>query len=141
MTTGKTVRLFYAHAKGTPDKTIDERAHALRQLAAASFPGSTVEVVTGRDDYNTRAKAEGGWAGWTYSVGCGCDHEGQPRYHAVVTDGLAVGKATADIMRFARSSGKKVVYWDGADQFADVSGVEDKGQDRWRDGWALVFAS
>jgi hypothetical protein len=74
-------------------------------------------------------------------VGCGCDHEGQPRYHAVVSDSLAVGKATADIMRFAKSTGKKVVYWDGSDQFADVSGVEDKGQDRWRDGWALVFGS
>jgi hypothetical protein len=44
-------------------------------------------------------------------------------------------------MRFAKSTGKKVVYWDGSDQFADVSGVEDKGQDRWRDGWALVFGS
>jgi len=134
-----TMRLFYAHAKGTPDNVINDRAEALRQLATTSFPGAKIEVLTGRDDYASRAKAEGGWAGWTYSVGCGCDHEGQPRFHAIVTDGLSVGKATADILRYARGAGKKVVYWDGGDQFAEVAGVEDKGQDRWRDGWALMF--
>jgi hypothetical protein len=135
----KTVRIFYAHAKGTADKDIDDRAKTLKGLAESAFPGSSVEIVTGRDDYTTRSKAEGGWSGWTYSVGCGCDHEGQPRFHAVICDSLSVGKATADILRYARGSGKKVVYWDGGDQFAAISGVEDKGQDRWRDGWAVLF--
>jgi hypothetical protein len=137
----QTVRLFYAHAKGMVDKDIDARAKALKELAQTSFPGSTIEVVTGRDDYNTRAKAEGGWSGWTYSVGCGCDHEGQPRFNAVICDSMSVGKATADIMRYARGAGKKVAYWDGNDQFAAISGIEDKGQDRWRDGWAILFES
>ena len=137
----KTVRIFYAHAKGMSDKDIDDRARTLKGLAQATFPDATVEVVPGRDDYQTRAKAEGGWAGWTYSVGCGCDHTGEPRYHAVICDSLSVGKATADILRYARSNGKKVAYWDGTDQFAPVGGIEDKGQDRWRDGWALLFES
>jgi len=135
----KPVRLFYAHAKGMSDRDIDSRTVALRELAKSAFPESAIDVITGRDDYQNRAKAEGGWAGWTYSVGCGCDHEGEPRFHAIVTDGLSVGKATADILRYARGAGKKIVYWDGGDQFAGIQGVEDKGQDRWRDGWALTF--
>lgn len=136
----KTVRLFYAHAKGMSDRDIDARAESLKKLAQVSFPDADVEVTPGRDDYQKRAKAEGGWAGWSYSVGCGCDHEGEPRFHAIVCDGLSVGKATADILRYARGAGKKIVYWDGNDQFAGIHGVEDKGQDRWRDGWALTFA-
>jgi hypothetical protein len=133
------VRIFYAHARGMQDKDIDARAEKLREIAGSAFPGKQLTVTTGRDDYRTRAKAEGGWAGWTYSVGGGTDHEGLPRFHAVVSDAEHVGKATADIMRYAQSSGRKVIFWDGADLFAPVTGVVDSSKDNWKAGWSLTL--
>ena len=38
----KTVRIFYAHAKGMSDKDIDDRARTLKWLAQATFPYTTV---------------------------------------------------------------------------------------------------
>ena len=103
------LRAFLAHPKDTDDPTIEVLKHAATGLLLAQIKahhgGLTPEVVTGRDDFNDRAMACGGWGPWAESVATGTGYiDGALRtlYDLIiVTPYQLVGRATAQMLEAA----------------------------------------
>jgi hypothetical protein len=126
------MRVFYAHSKGTDDAVID-RSRAAIQAAVSEAVGDAV-VVAGRDDFNERAAAEGGWKPWSWSVPHGTFGDGTARFDLLVVPDAVVGRATADMVQGFLDAGKPVMFWRGpgaGPAFAYVVAVEELGENSW----------
>ena len=90
---------FLAHSKQDDGSEVDEWCGVLAEKLSGD--GWEATVIAGRDDYQNRSAALGGWSAWCRDVPCGTDYTGAPMYHGVIvpTDSLVehptVGKATA----------------------------------------------
>lgn len=115
------LRAFLAHPKDTEDATIDRLVAAATEALKAQIEAhhGTVHpvVISGRDDFNDRVMACGGWAGWSASVVDGTGYiDGALRslYDLIiVSPSSIVGKATADMVERALILGaaKKPVFF------------------------------
>mgnify|MGYP003647291520 CR=1 FL=1 len=61
-------RWFLAHRKDEDDIQIDVWCNQLKPLLTS--PGWKVDVTAGRDDYDLRARAMGGWHRWCEDESC-----------------------------------------------------------------------
>ena len=109
-----------------------------------SVDGWKATVISGRDDYENRAAALGGWNDWCRDVPCGTDYTGAPLYHGVIIpiDSLdespTVGRATAQIIKGFLSESKHVYAWcPNEKSFRSVSDIIELLEDSWT-SWARL---
>jgi hypothetical protein len=133
---------FLAHSKQDDVDEINEWCQKLSVVLSQEDWVAT--VVSGRDDYETRSAALGGWKAWCRDVPCGIDYTGAPLYHGVIVpvDSVdaspTVGKATAQILQGFLSESKHVVAWCPHSQtFREVFEVEELPEDDWK-AWARL---
>jgi len=133
---------FLAHSKQDEPTEID--VWCLKISTALSGDEWDATVISGRDDYENRAAALGGWKAWCRDVPCGIDYTGAPMYHGVIVpiDSLeespTVGKATAQILEGFLSESKHVYAWcPHAHTFRQVTKVTQSPEDNWT-AWARL---
>ena len=133
-------RWFMAHSKTVALPRLEQWAQALQ--AKLSTPDWTAEIVSGRDDYEIRAKALGGWKRWCDDVPCCTKYDGQPMYHGVIVpidfSAPIVGKATASLVQGFLDHSKHTYSWDGLNEFQRILRLDDIGLDNWR-AWARLI--
>jgi hypothetical protein len=134
-------RWFLAHRKDEDDIQIDVWCNQLKPLLAS--PGWEVAVTAGRDDYELRARAMGGWHRWCEDVGVGIDWNGNPLFHGVIVPtsypSPCVGRATSNLVESFLRESKYVFLWCPTTQeFSQVSRVERLPNDNWQ-AWASLI--
>lgn len=115
------LRCFLAHPRDTDDETINrlvvEATTLLLKQIEAHHGTVRPVVISGRDDFNDRVMAAGGWEAWAASVVEGTGYiDGALRtlYDLIiVSPSPLVGKATAQMIERALSSpqAKKPVFF------------------------------
>lgn len=136
-------KLFIAHPKAVADEALDALKVQIEELVRAKNPGKDIEVVLGRDDFHARAVTLGGWEPWSRNVVTGINTvTGQPLFSAIIipalAGGLAVGKATADMVSLALSMARPVrVFAQG--QLIPVKGVSTINARDYKAGWSLTI--
>tara|TARA_R110002012_G_scaffold18824_2_gene68723 strand:+ start:1953 stop:2387 length:435 start_codon:yes stop_codon:yes gene_type:complete len=140
----KVARWFLAHSKATDDADINFWVRSLQNtLTTESWEA---EVVAGRDDYNARAKAVGGWKAWCKDVPLAETFEGGPLYHGIIVpviDDLnpTVAKATSDLIDGFLSQEKYVYTWNpGSGEFKRCTTTEIIEGENWT-AWARLDLS
>tara|TARA_R110000824_G_scaffold82699_1_gene207235 strand:+ start:13463 stop:13894 length:432 start_codon:yes stop_codon:yes gene_type:complete len=133
---------FFAHSKQDDPIEIDEWCQEL--AVALSGDGWDAVVISGRDDYENRSAALGGWKAWCRDVPCGIDYTGAPLYHGVIVpvdsveENPTVGKATAQILQGFIDQSKHVYAWcPDSKSFRQVSLIEPLDNDSWV-SWARL---
>ena len=125
----ETSKWFLAHSKQDGLEDIEQWCAKIGRSLVQD--GWETKVISGRDDYEIRAAALGGWKAWCRDVPHGKDFQGNPMFHGVIipvysdNENPTVGKATADIVDGFISAGKHVYTWCPADEvFQKVSSIE-----------------
>jgi|TARA_R100000482_G_C4997387_1_gene90041 hypothetical protein len=125
----ETAKWFLAHSKQDGLEEVEQWCAKIGRALVQD--GWKTKVVAGRDDYETRAAALGGWKAWCRDVPHGKDFSGAPMFHGVIvpmySDDVVrtVGKATAQIVQGFLSAGKHVYCWCPAqDTFSQIESVE-----------------
>jgi|TARA_R110000824_G_scaffold115788_2_gene266996 hypothetical protein len=131
-------RWFLAHQRHDDDADINDWTSRLT-FCLADNSGWSVTVVSGRDDYHSRAPALGGWKPWSKDVARGADWRGKVHFHGVVVpvdsteEVPTVAGITATIVRGFISSGKHAFVWcPRTEAFRAVTTVVDIGDDDWK---------
>lgn len=76
-----------------------------------------VDLVSSVDDFHARAEELGGWREWCSDVVEGSEYGTfRQRFDAFICTHVAVGSATAEIVRAAVNLGKPVAYLDTVDE-------------------------
>lgn len=120
-------RYFLAHSRQTPDADIDNWAVMLSEVL--DQPGWDTKVISGRDDFMTRAAGLGGWKAWSRDVPAGSRWDGEALFHGIVVplddvEDPVVGKATADLVDGFLREGKHAFVWTSRDNsFAPIEDV------------------
>jgi hypothetical protein len=140
----KVARWFLAHSKATDDADINFWVRNLQKLLTTE--AWEAEVVAGRDDYNARAKAVGGWQAWCRDVPIAENFEGGPLYHGIIVPVLddlnpTVAKATSDLIDGFLNEGKYVYTWNpGSGDFKRCATTELIEGENWT-AWARLDLS
>jgi|TARA_R100000084_G_C4647635_1_gene147710 hypothetical protein len=136
-------RWFLAHSRQDDVSDIDSWSQTL--LDQLNLPDWVVEVVPGRDDFQSRASALGGWKAWCHDVPHGCNYDGTPMFHGVVvpmdveSEQPVVGRATASIVKGFLEEHKHVFGWcPETRRFKQITALEDTNEDNWK-GWSAVI--
>lgn len=135
-------RWFLAHTRREDPINIEQWCMKIGRSLVQN--GWETKVVAGRDDYDTRAAALGGWKAWCHDVPHGKDFTGSPMFHGVIVPVFSdeieptVGKATAQILEGFLSAGKHVYSWCPAtDKFSQIEAVEVLPDEDWL-AWARL---
>lgn len=139
MSTDTDLRFFLAHDKSTPDDTIDAWVEECTEVLSDYYEDREVTVVSGRDDYQRRAKEAGGWKGWSRSVGTGTLFTGDPLFHGIIRPAVSsdperqrAGRATFDMVATFLELGKTAWVWYPDDTtFRAIERVEKLDGDSW----------
>jgi len=138
-------RWFLAHSKQDKDGDIDAWCKRLGEMLTGC-PEWKARVVSGRDDYQARAKAMGGWRSWCRDVPQAEDYNGEPMFHGVVVpadaleDAPTIGRATAKLVEGFLAQGKYAYTWcPRCEEFRRVTALEDNDDDSWKAWSTLLF--
>ena len=133
---------FLAHSK--QDEPTDIEMWCSQLADKLSDDDWDATVISGRDDYENRSAALGGWKAWCRDIPSGVDYTGAPLYHGVIVpidsllDAPTVGKATAQILQGFLSESKHVFAWcPDSKAFRQVSEVTELPDDDWT-SWARL---
>lgn len=136
-------RWFLAHSR--QDDVADIETWSQTLLSQLDTPDWRVEVVPGRDDFQIRASALGGWKEWCRDVPCGRHYNGSPLFHGVVVpmdvdaEQPVVGRATASIVKGFLDERKHVFAWcPNTCRFKQITALNDTNVDNWK-GWSAVI--
>ena len=139
----QSARWFLAHSR--QDDVSDIAVWSQTLLDQLNLPDWSVEVVPGRDDFQSRASALGGWKAWCSDVPHGRNYDGTPMFHGVVVpmdiqgEQPVVGRATASIVKGFLEEHKHVFAWCPAThRFKQITALEDTNIDNWK-GWSAVI--
>ena len=133
-------RWFLAHSKSVEVPRLELWSKQLtKKLETDEWSAS---VTTGRDDYEARAMALGGWKRWCDDIGCCRKYDGQPMYHGVIvpleSSSAVVGRATASIVQGFLDQQKHAYAWDLI-EFKRILRVESTGIDNWQAHARLIL--
>jgi len=133
---------FLAHSR--KDEPEDIECWCTELADSLTGDGWEAVVISGRDDYEARSAALGGWKAWCRDIPSGIDYTGAPMYHGVIVpiDSLieepTVGKATAQILQGFIQESKHVYAWcPDSKSFRQVVSVEELPEDNWA-AWARL---
>jgi hypothetical protein len=137
---------FLAHSKADDPGEIEQWCAKIGRSLVQD--GWETKVVSGRDDYDTRSAALGGWKAWCRDVPHGKDYRGAPMFHGVIVPAysecgdIIVGKATAQIVDGFLSEGKHVYSWcPDEDRFQQVQAIHVLPEDNWASWARLEFSA
>jgi hypothetical protein len=137
-------RWFLAHARQDDDADIDFWCKRLGE--SLTQPDWKAKVIPGRDDYQTRAAAVGGWKSWCRDVPRAEDYAGDPLFHGVVVPVSAletcpaVGKATAQLVDGFLQQGKYAYCWcPSSESFRRIVRLDERDDDSWKAWATLIF--
>lgn len=137
-------RWFLAHSRQDDDADIDFWCKCLGDSLAQ--PDWTTKVIPGRDDYETRAAAVGGWKPWCRDVPMAEDYAGEPLFHGIIVPASAleecptVGRATAQLVEGFLQRGKHAFTWcPSSEKFRRINELEVCEGDSWKAWATLVF--
>ena len=138
-------RWFLAHSRHDEDTDIDVWCSRICEMLT-SCPDWTAKVTAGRDDYETRAKALGGWKSWCRDVPRAEDYTGNPMFHDIIVPVDAedktpmVGRATGQLVEGFIAQGKHVFGWcPHREEFRRITAVADTEGDSWKEWSTLLF--
>jgi len=138
-------RWFLAHSRHDEDTDIDVWCSRIGEMLT-SCPDWTAKVTAGRDDYETRAKALGGWKSWCRDVPRAEDYTGNPMFHGIIVPADAldkapmVGRATGQLVEGFLAQGKHVFGWcPSCEEFRRITAVADTEGDSWKEWSTLLF--
>lgn len=138
----QTSKWFLAHSKQDDPEEIEQWCAQIGQSLVQD--DWETKVVSGRDDYDTRSAALGGWKAWCRDVPHGKDFRGSPMFHGVIipaysdNESPTIGKATAQIVDGFLSAGKHVYSWCPAeDKFTPIKSIQVLPDDDWA-AWARL---
>lgn len=139
-------RWFLAHRRQDDDNDINYWCKCLADMLT-SCPEWQAKVIPGRDDYEMRASAIGGWKTWCRDVPCGSRYDGEPMFHGVIVpadshiEAPIVGKATAQMVGGFLDEGKHTFVWcPQSHVFRRVVAVEETEEDNWKAWASLILA-
>ena len=139
----QSAKWFLAHSR--QDDVSEIAAWSQTLLNQLNLPDWSVEVVPGRDDFQSRASALGGWKAWCSDVPHGCNYDGTPMFHGVVVpmdiqeEQPVVGRATASIVKGFLEEHKHAFAWcPDTHRFKQITALEDTNIDNWK-GWSAVI--
>lgn len=135
------LRIFYAHAKATPDDQIDADVRYLIERTRAKM-GPTTSVVSGRDHWRDFSAVQRGWNGWIPKWSTGVDLAGEPNFHWIIVPDAEgtprCGKATGQGVAQALLGNKPVIYWNRLEgTFQAVERIEHTDPKDYQTGWTL----
>ena len=137
-----TATWFLAHKRMDDDADINHWCDKLTE--ALSQDGWSVTVWAGRDDYNRRAKALGGWKAWGRDVPRARTFEGEMLFHGIVVPASAldekptVGKATAQLIEGFMNAQKHAFDWcPDSNTFRKIVDMHETDEDDYRN-WARL---
>jgi hypothetical protein len=133
-------RWFVAHRKVDADLDIDTWCNRLQELLKS--PGWSVCATAGRDDYDLRARAMGGWHRWCDDVPAGTRWDDAPLFHGIVVptseDSPIIGRATSNLVEGFLREGKYAFLWcPCTEKFSQVQRVDLLPDDNWQ-MWARL---
>lgn len=80
----------------------------------------------------------GSWDGWIHHIATGKDYLSQrPLYNKYYCVTEQLGRANADIVKYALDEGKTCEFYDGK-SFHPITGVK-RVSDDWSNGWELIY--
>jgi hypothetical protein len=108
------------------------------QKFTPALEGIELVVVKAEDDYREHFGRCGGWDAWARDVGLGVDYLARtPRYNCIACVQSTVGKATAEIVRYALEGNRMVVCLRPNGRVARVFGVRADDTNNYVSGWTL----
>ena len=130
--------VFLATPKGMEGAEIEKYYAAVVEKFVPALDGIELLVVKAEDDYREHFSRCGSWEAWTKDVGQGVDYLFRtPRYNCIVCVQQSVGKATADIVRYALEGNRMVVLANESGGFDRVTHVDEMDSQNYRSGWFL----
>ncbi len=130
--------VFLATPKGMDEDEVQKFYDSVVEKFTPALDGIELVLVKAEDDYREHFGRCGGWEAWTRDVGQGVDYMFRtPRYNCIVCVSQAVGKATADIVRFALEGNRMVVLANPTGGFDRVWSVQEMDSQNYRSGWYL----
>ena len=137
-------RWFLAHSRQDDNADIDFWCKQLGELLTK--PDWDASVIAGRDDYETRAAAVGGWKPWCRDVPIAEDYTGDPLFHGIIVPASAieeaptVGRATAQLIEGFLQRGKHAFAWcPSSETFRQIQQLESRDGDSWKTWATLVL--
>lgn len=137
----KTIRAFIAHSKGTDAEALPALRHqivaALQREATAAGSDAAITATLGREHHAQHFKRCGSWDAWARDVALGVHPvTRQPVHDLIVVPAGPVGKATAEIVRYALEARVRVVeYCNGT--FRKVKSITALDDQDYKAGWRL----
>lgn len=130
--------VFLATPKNADRESVEQlEAHVVERFTPA-LEGIQLHIVRAEDDYRDHFARCGGWEAWCRDVGQGVDYMFRtPRYNCIVCTQRQVGKATADIVRFALEGMRMVVAVREGGGFDRVYRVATLDANDYKAGWWL----
>tara|TARA_R100000008_G_scaffold77895_2_gene58576 strand:- start:2454 stop:2927 length:474 start_codon:yes stop_codon:yes gene_type:complete len=137
------MKVFYAHPASISPQGIERDTQLLKEALELKYqrfhPGRHVRVRSGRSDHHVHYR--GDWEAWQQSV-VNRKHvtTGELLYDLFAVSGNRCGRATANILRLAMESGRKVIWWDGQSpgRFKRVLSIRVNDEEDWTGGWEIV---
>tara|TARA_R100000458_G_C8262647_1_gene238017 strand:+ start:870 stop:1307 length:438 start_codon:yes stop_codon:yes gene_type:complete len=137
-----TANWFLAHKRMDDDADINHWCSKLTE--SLSQDGWPALVTAGRDDYESRAKALGGWKAWGRDVPRARTFDGEMLFHGIVVPASAldeaptVGKATAQLIEGFINAQKHAYVWcPDTDSFRSIMSLNETDEDDYRN-WARL---
>tara|TARA_Y100000114_G_C11740532_1_gene318693 strand:- start:1015 stop:1446 length:432 start_codon:yes stop_codon:yes gene_type:complete len=133
---------FLAHKRMDDDAEID---YWCGQLAMTlSSDGWSANVTAGRDDYESRARALGGWKAWCRDVARARTFDGDMLFHGIVVpvsgvdEKPTVGKATAQLVQGFINAQKHTYAWcPVSGSFRHILALHETNEDDYKQ-WAWL---
>jgi len=130
--------VFLATPKGMEEAEIEKYYASVVEKFVPALDGIELLVVKAEDDYREHFARCGSWEAWTRDVGQGVDYLFRtPRYNCIVCVQQSIGKATADIVRYALEGNRMVVLANESGGFDRVTRVDEMDSQNYRSGWFL----
>jgi hypothetical protein len=127
------VNILVSHAKDVSGEALALLLRQITDLLNEEANGAPFTLKLARDEWNENFERCGGWGEWIQSI-CSTDWAtGKRRYDAIVQNGTALGRASAQILRLAITSRIPVVVLaDG--QLVPCTGISDlpEGERSWK---------
>jgi len=131
-----TVNVFVANAKSDSEEVVKEAIEKFK----LRFSKNTYVFVTGFQDWSQNMKRLGSWDAWEKNVVYGMKYGTvEKKYGIIFCINRTIGKATANIVQHALTTGTKVVLLDPETrEFSAVKAVTKREDtDDWKNGWEL----
>jgi len=128
------VRVFLAHSIAHSDAEIAQFKADIRKIFVAAGIEESA-IVEGREDFKENFATAGGWRGWPHDVVTRRDYlTGENVYDGFILPGYTMGKATGQMLEYAKDRGRDVFALTESGLF-DVTAIICEDSSNAKTGW------